>query len=68
MVAVRPDATADYLDIDLGFSDCGLTYTNQIDCHQRDIQADRLAGVVTDLTGAIVSNAKISVFEHEKLV
>lgn len=68
VVAVRPDATADHLDIDLGFSDCGLTYTNQIDCHQRDIQADRLAGVVTDLTGAVISNARISVFEHEKLV
>jgi hypothetical protein len=58
-VSVEPDARASQLDLDLGWTSCGMLYSDRSDCQRGDVSLDRFAGIVTDVTGANIPNAKI---------
>jgi hypothetical protein len=58
-VAVNRDAQADHLDLDLGWSSCGLYYANSSTCPQRDVRIGQFSGRVVDSSGAIIARARI---------
>lgn len=62
-VTVDPGAPADHLDVDLGWTSCGLWYADQTKCPQSDVQIDQLSGQVLDPAGAAIGNATISLFD-----
>jgi len=58
-VAVDPGAKSDSLDLELGWTSCGLNYTDGSQCKQRDVAANKLSGRVLDATGAAIREADI---------
>jgi Carboxypeptidase regulatory-like domain len=58
-ISVDREAPADHLDVDLGWSSCGLSYADRSKCPQRDLQVEQLSGEVLDPSGAVFANAKI---------
>jgi len=62
-VVVDDRAPTDHLDLDLGWTSCGMWYANQSACPQSDLQIRQLAGQVVDVTGAAISNAAILLFD-----
>ena len=60
-VAVGRTAPAEELDLDLGWSSCGLHYSN---CKQRELQLEKLSGQIADSSGAAVANARILLFDQ----
>jgi len=59
VVDVERDAPIDRLDLDLGWSSCGLYYAESSKCSQSDFHTARLAGQVVDSGGAAIARAKI---------
>jgi hypothetical protein len=62
-IAVDPSANADGLDLDLGWTSCGLNYTDRNTCSQSELQAERLCGRVLDPSEATDSKVEILLFE-----
>jgi hypothetical protein len=58
-VVVDPAAPADHLDLDLGWTDCGLMYSDRSKCPRGDLKIEELSGWVTDVTGAAIPAAEI---------
>ena len=58
-VAVEPEAPVDHLGLDLGWTSCGLFYTDRSQCPQGDFEIQQLSGRVLDASGAAIANAKI---------
>ena len=68
-VAVDHDAPTDHLDVDFGWTSCGLWYADRSKCPQSDVQIEQLSGQVLDASGAPIVDAKILLFDPaEKLV
>src|SRR5205814_1388096 len=63
-VAVDHGAPTDHLDIDLGWTSCGLWYADRNKCPQPDLNIAQLSGQVLDVTGAAISGATILLFDH----
>jgi protocatechuate 3,4-dioxygenase beta subunit len=61
LIAVTIDqaAPSDHLDLDLGWTSCGLWYTDQSKCPHPDLQIGQLSGQVVDPTGAAIPHATI---------
>jgi hypothetical protein len=73
LIAVNVDSTAqaDQLDLDLGWTSCGLTYTDRNRCSPGDLQVAQLCGQTLDSSGAVISDAHILLFdlnENPKLI
>ncbi|HET9320182.1 MAG TPA: carboxypeptidase-like regulatory domain-containing protein, partial [Bryobacteraceae bacterium] len=62
-VAVDHGAAADHLDVDLGWTSCGLWYADRSQCPQSDLQVEQLSGQVLDASGAAIPDAKILLFD-----
>ncbi len=62
-VVVDPNAGTDHLDLDLGWSSCGLSYTDTSNCRQSDLQIEHLSGQVLDPAGAVIPHAKITLHD-----
>ena len=62
-VAVDRSAPTDHFDVDLGWSSCGLSYTDQGKCPQSDLQIEHLSGQVLDSSEAAIGYAKILLFD-----
>lgn len=60
-VTVDPTAASQWLDIELGWTSCGMWYTDRNRCPQSDLWIDQLCGAITDETGAPIPNADIVV-------
>ncbi len=60
VVSVNRTAPSENLDIDLGWTSCGLQYTDQSKC-LRESQTQVLSGRVVDSAGATISGAKVLV-------
>jgi len=58
-VSVASDASADHLDIDLGWTSCGLAYADRSRCPESDLHVGGLRGQVLDPSGAALSGADI---------
>ena len=58
-VAVEPNAAADDLDVDLGWTSCGLFYAEQNTCPQSELRLGHLAGRVGDAAEASIPDAEI---------
>jgi hypothetical protein len=58
-VAVDQGAPTDHLDIDLGWTSCGLWYRDQNKCPHPDLQVGQLSGQVVDATGGAMPGATI---------
>ena len=65
-VAVDQGAQMDNLDIDLGWTSCGLWYVDQNKCPRPDLQIRQLSGQVVDVTGAAIPGATILLFDRAK--
>jgi hypothetical protein len=66
LIAVRVDegAAADHVDIDLGWTSCGLWYADRNQCPQPDLQIAQLSGQVVDDSGVPIGGATILVLDH----
>lgn len=62
-VAVNHDAPTDHLDVDLGWTSCGLWYADRSKCSQSDLQIEQLSGEVLDTSGAAIPDAKVLLFD-----
>lgn len=62
-VAVDPGAEAGHLDIEIGFSSCGMWYTDRSRCRHRDITVEQLCSVIRDISGGPIPNAQIRLFD-----
>src|SRR5260370_37694789 len=62
-VAVDSSAPADHLDLELGWTSCGLTYTDRNKCSPSDLQVEQLCGQVHDTSGAVIPGADILLFD-----
>jgi hypothetical protein len=62
-VAVDRGAPTDHLDVDLGWTSCGLWYADRSQCPQSDLQTEQLSGQVLDSSGAAIPDAKILLFD-----
>lgn len=58
-VAVDHSAPTDHLDLDLGWTSCGLWYADAGQCPQDDLQIAELSGKVVDTRGAAIEDASI---------
>ena len=58
-IVVDAGAALDHLDLDLGWTSCGLYYTDRNKCRQGDLQLDQFSGRVVDLSGAVIPGAKV---------
>jgi hypothetical protein len=56
-IEINPKATQDVLDLDLGWSSCGLGYAQR--AKSPEMKASKLCGDVADATGAVISNAQV---------
>jgi len=55
----------DRLDLDLGWSSCGLYYAESSKCELSDFHSARLAGQVVDSGGAVIRHAKVLLIDHD---
>ncbi len=58
-VAVDRDARTEQLDLDIGWSSCGLYYSDTSTCPQSELQTEEVSGRVVDSGGAMIPRAKI---------
>lgn len=63
-VVVDPGAPTDHLDLDLGWTSCGLWYVDRNKCPQPDLKIWGLSGQILDVTGAAIPGATILLFDH----
>jgi hypothetical protein len=59
VIALDRDAPTDHLDLDLGWSSCGLSYAESSKCPKSDLNIEQLSGQVVDPSGAVIPRAKI---------
>lgn len=55
-VSVEPDATVDHTEIELGWTDCGLTYMDLTRCPPAELYVSQLRGRVIGPAGAVIVN------------
>jgi len=55
-VSVEPDATADHLELELAWTDCGLTYMDLTRCPPAELHIGQLRGRVIGPPGAVILN------------
>ncbi len=60
----NPGAKAGTLDLDLGWSSCGLGYAQRARYHE--IQASNLCGKITDVMGAVIPRAQVILLAVEE--
>lgn len=65
-VALESSAQADGLDLELGWSSCGLSYQDRSKCSQGELRAEQICGRVFLPDGAVVSDVEILLFAGEK--
>ena len=58
-VAVDPEVPTDHLDLDLGWSSCGLWVSDRSKCRQAELRTDRLSGRLHDVTEGAIPDADI---------
>ncbi len=57
-VDIEPSATTPLLDLDLGETSCGLSYTNHSECPQTNLNLTRIGGHIFDESGGGIANAE----------
>jgi hypothetical protein len=62
-VAVDHSAPTDHLYLDLGWTSCGLWYSDASNCPQGDLQIGELSGRVLDTSEAAIAGASILLFD-----
>jgi hypothetical protein len=55
-VSVEPDAESDHLDVELGWTTCGLTYMDLTGCPPAELHIGQLRGQVIGPAGAVIVN------------
>ena len=60
-IAIRlsPDASSDRLEVAVGFSSCGIAYSETHECPADHLQASRLKGVVVDPAQAVIPHTTV---------
>jgi hypothetical protein len=66
-VAVDPSAPADSLDLELGWTSCGLGYTDRNKCSHSELEVEQLCGQVSDTTGAVIADADILLYDSGEM-
>jgi len=67
-VEVDPNSSKEGLDLDLGWTSCGMWYSDAGQCRSGDLQIDRLAGQVTDRGGGAIPGAEVILFDTNQKV
>ena len=63
-VSVEPDATADHIELELGWTDCGLTYMDLTRCPPAELHIGALRGRVIGPAGAVIVNGGDALRHH----
>jgi hypothetical protein len=58
-IEVSRDAAEDQLDLDLGWSSCGLSYKDRSQCPQTKLELTKVCGDFVDVVGAVIGNASV---------
>ena len=62
-VAIQPGAASDHIDLDLGWTSCGMMYTDRNKCSSTDLQVEQLCGRVVDASGGSVEAAEVALLD-----
>jgi len=65
-IYVTPDAKSNGLSLDLGWSTCGLYYSDLSQCPQPELTVAQVCGDVFDPSGAVISKAQILLLKGEE--
>jgi hypothetical protein len=63
-IEVNREADEEKLDLDLGWSSCGFSYTDRAKCSHPDLTVERPCGTVVDTVGTVVSNADVLLLDN----
>jgi len=63
-VLVEPDAASDHLELELGWTDCGLTYMDLTRCPPAELHIGQLRGRVIGPAGAVTVNGGDALRHH----
>jgi hypothetical protein len=63
-IEVNSEADEEKLDLDLGWSSCGFSYTDRAKCSHPDLTVERPCGTVVDTVGTVVSNADVLLLDN----
>lgn len=58
-IDVSNEAEEEKLDLELGWSSCGLSYTDRTKCSHAELNVGNLCGTVVDAVGAVISGAEV---------
>jgi hypothetical protein len=64
-IEIASDAISDGVDLDLGWSSCGLYYSDMKQCHQPEVRVSKMCGEVFDPVGAIIAKADVYLLRDE---
>ncbi len=64
-IEIAPDAISEGVDLDLGWSSCGLYYSDMKQCQQPEVTVSNMCGEVFDPVGAIIAKADVYLFRDE---
>jgi hypothetical protein len=65
-IEVNSEAEEEKLDLDLGWSSCGLSYTDRTKCSHAELNVETFCGKVVDPVGAVISNADVLLLDNSR--
>ena len=63
-IEVNSQADEEKLNLDLGWSSCGLSYTDRTKCSHTQLKVESWCGKVVDPLGAVISNADVLLLDN----
>lgn len=68
LIAVDPLAPQSELDLEIGWSSCGMHYVERKTCPQEELTISSLIGQVLDPSGASIGRAKLSIYHQDRVL
>jgi hypothetical protein len=68
LVEVDPLAPQSELDLEIGWSSCGIHYVDRHTCPREDLSIETLTGQVLDPSGASIARAVVSLYNTEQQI
>jgi Carboxypeptidase regulatory-like domain len=63
-IEINPNAAQDVIDLDLGWSSCGLGYAQR--AKSPEMKVSKVCGDVTDAMGAVISNSRVMLLANSE--
>lgn len=68
LVEMDPLAPQSELDLEIGWSSCGMHYVERHTCPQEELSIETLSGQVLDASGASIARAALSLYNTERQI